>query len=233
MVRRAMTMGGGGFLQEPENPALDLHLVGLSGRELPRVCFVPTASGDAQVSLDRFYAAMQALPVEASHLSLFKPPLGSLRDFVFAQDVFYVGGGNTRNLMALWREWGLDALLREAYAAGKVMGGISAGAICWYEQGVTDSIPGELNALRCVGLLPGSNCPHYDSEAGRRPAYHRLILAGMPAGVACDDGVAAVWEDERLVEFVSSRPAARAYRVRNVGGRIEEVEVIPRYIGPV
>lgn len=231
MKRRLFTMGGGGFLEEPDNPALDQFFFSLSSVEKPKVCFVPTACGDKLNPVERFYANMKNHNVEPSHLSLFEPPLGSLRDFVMDKDIFYVGGGNTRNLIVLWREWGLDRIFLEAYKAGKVLGGISAGAICWYEQGVTDSIPGELNSLPCLGFLEGSACPHYDDAAkARRPAYHRLALKGMKPGYACDNGVAAVFEDEKLVEFVSSRPNAMAYSVSVKKGAVVETPIKPRYL---
>lgn len=224
-------MGGGGFSTESDNPLLDRFLISLSDKEMPKVCFIPTAAGDSQDYIDKFYDKMKKHTVEAFHLSLFKPPRGSLRDFVFDKDLIYVGGGNTRNLLALWKEWGLDQILRDAYRAGKVMGGISAGSICWYEWGVTDSMPDQLNSWPCIGILKGSNCPHYDSEKERRPAFHRLILAGMPSGIACDDGVAAVFEDETFIEFVSSRSTAQGYFVTKIGDRIEEKAVKPRFLG--
>lgn len=224
-------MGGGGFLEEPENPLLDTYFFSLAGAKVPKVCFVPTASGDALSAIDKFYLNMKKHNVEASHLSLFKPPQGSLRDFVMDKDVFYVGGGNTRNLMVLWKEWGLDRLLKEAYQAGKVVGGISAGSLCWYEYGVTDSVTGQLNKLACTGVLKGSNCPHYDVEVERRPAFHRLVLEGMPGGIACDNSVAAVFENEKFVEFVSSVPTANGYFVSKVDDKIEEKLVKPRYLG--
>lgn len=216
---------------EPENPLLDQFFFNLSGKKKPKVCFVATASGDAVSAYDRFYDNMKKFSVEPSHLALFKPPLGSLRDFVLDKDVFYIGGGNTRNLLVLWKEWGLDQYLREAYQMGKVMGGVSAGSICWYEEGVTDSVTGELNPLKCLGVLKGSNCPHYDGEVERRPAYHRLMSQGMKDGLACDDGVGAVFENEKFVEFVSSRPNASGFFVKKVDGKIEETKVQPRYLG--
>lgn len=216
---------------EPENLLLDSYFISLAGKQNPQVCFIGTASGDAQNYIDMFYENMKKHEVIASHLSLFKGPKKSLRDFVLEKDIFYVGGGNTRNLMALWREWQLGELLIEAYKVGKVLGGISAGSLCWYEEGVTDSVPGKLGALNCLGILKGSHCPHYDGEVERKPAYQNLILNGMKDGIACDDGVAAVFENEKFVEFVSSRPSARGYVVKNVNGRIEEVEVKPRFLG--
>lgn len=231
ITRKLFTMGGGGFSEEPDNPLLDKYFFALTQRPRPKVCFVPTASGDAQGYIDRFYASMKTHDVEPSHLSLFRGKPGSLRDFVFKQDLIYVGGGNTRNLLVLWREWGLDAILRDAYQAGIVLGGISAGSICWYEFGLTDSIPGELKAWPCLGILQGSHSPHYDGEVDRRPAFQAAVANGLAGGIACDNGVAAVFENEQLVEFVSSRPHARAFRLTSKNGRAIETPIQPRYLG--
>lgn len=211
---------------EPDNLGLDRFLLALSGKPKPKVCFIPTASGDSADYLARFYDAMKHLSAEPSHLSLFKGPVGDLREYVLDKDVFYVGGGNTRNMLALWREWGLDGFIREAYQQGKVMGGVSAGALCWFEEGVTDSIPGALTALKCLGMLPGSYCPHYDGEVERRPTFHRLMGQGMLAGLACDDGAAAHFVNETFVESVASRPQASTYRVWREGREVRE-EAVP------
>lgn len=165
-----------------------------------------------------------------SHLTLFKGPKGSLRDYVLDKDIFYVGGGNTRNLLALWKEWTLDEYLKEAYENGKIKAGISAGSICWFEEGVTDSIPGKLSSLKCLGFLEGSNCPHYDGEADRRNSYHSLMTEGMKNGVACDDGVAAHYVDGKLDRFVSSRHSAFAYEVFSRNGKVFENKKIPEYL---
>ena len=139
------------------------------------------------------------------------------------QDAIYVGGGNTRSLLALWREWGLDVALRSAYQRGVVLGGISAGMICWFEYGITDSVPGALSPLPCLGWLPGSACPHYDGEAERRPAFHRLLAEGrIPPGYAADDGVALHFIDDELAHVVASRPAAKGYRLTVERGTVVE-----------
>ncbi len=227
-----VAMGGGGFSMEPDNPLLDRYVLGLVDREQPRVCFVPTASGDSQVYIDRFYAAFESLPCRPAHLSLFSPPTADLESFVGEQDVIYVGGGNTRNLLVLWREWGLDAIFREAWQQGTILAGISAGSICWFEEGVTDSIPGRLTPLRCLGFLSSSNCPHYDGEPERRPAYHRLISQGdLGPGYAADDGVALHYAGTQLQRMVASRPHARAYRVERRGETVEETPLVPQYLG--
>jgi len=226
-------MGGGGFSMEPENLLLDQFVLGVIGVANPKVCFVGTASGDAQSYVDKFYAAFRTLPCVPADLSLFKPHTADLRSFVLEQDVIYVGGGNTRNLLVLWREWGLDAILREAWLSGVVMAGISAGSICWFEQGLSDSvIPGELAPLACAGFLPGSNCPHYDGEPDRRPVYQRCIREGtLSAGFAADDGAALHWVGDKLARAVSSRPAARAYRVELVGAEVVETALDTDWLG--
>jgi dipeptidase E len=228
-----IAMGGGGFSMEPENLLLDRCVLSAAGAPQPKVCFVGTASGDAQTYLDKFYAAFDTLPCTPTHLSLFKPPTADLRSFVFDQDVIYVGGGNTRALLVLWREWGLDSILREAWLSGIVMAGISAGSICWFQQGLSDSvIPDDLAPLDCVGFLPGSNCPHYDGEPGRRPAYHRFIKEGkLDAGYAADDGAALHFIGQELKGVVSSRETAKAYSVRLVGSEVAEVALETVWLG--
>jgi dipeptidase E len=141
------------------------------------------------------------------------PPEG-LRELVLSQDVVVVGGGNTANMLAIWRVHGFDALLREAWEQGVVLTGWSAGMICWFEAGVTDSFGPQLDGMRDgLGLLPGSACPHYDDEELRRPVYRRLVDSGFPAGYAADSGVGLHFAGTELVEVVSSREGATGYRV--------------------
>jgi peptidase E len=229
--RRIVAMGGGGFSMEPDNLALDRHVLALTARERPKVAFVPTASGDADGYVQRFYDAFGTLPCEPSHLGLFRRTVGDLRAFVLAQDAIYVGGGNTLNMVALWRLHGLDVILREAWERGVVLAGVSAGALCWFEAGPTDSL-GPLAPIPCLGFLPGSMCVHYDGEAERRPRYMGWVEAGeLPAGYAADDGTALVFEGDALAEAVTSRPAARAFRVeRGPGGAVERM-IGTRHLG--
>jgi len=225
-------MGGGGFSMEPENPLLDRYVLGLTGKDRPKVCFLPTASGDAEGYIINFYRAMVRLNAEPTHLSLLHPAERDMAGLLLSQDVIYVGGGNTKNMLALWRAWGLDEVLRTAWERGVVLTGLSAGSICWFEQGVTDSVPGELSALSALGFLKGSHCPHYDGEADRRPAYHRLRAAGaLGDGIAADDGVGLHYVGDELVKVVSSRPNARAYRVFAEGDAVQEEPIIPQYLG--
>lgn len=208
-----IALGGGGFSMEPRNLALDRYVLEQARGSTPRVLFVPTASGDADGYIARFYTAFTGLPCRPQHLPLFRTR-GVLRDIVLAHDVVYVGGGNTKSMLAIWREWELPAIFREAWAAGVVLAGLSAGAICWFEEGVTDSIPGALAPLSGLGLLAGSCCPHYDGESQRRPGFARLLQEGrVRAGLALDDGAAAHFVDGVLHRVVSSRAKATAYRV--------------------
>jgi len=230
--RQIIALGGGGFSMEPHNPLLDHYVLKQAGKDRPKVCFVPTASGDAQSYIDKFYGSFKRYDCVPSHLSVFRGHTADIEKFVLEQDIIYVGGGNTRNLLTLWRDWGVDRFIRQAYDQGTVLAGISAGSLCWFEQGVTDSVPGRLSSLRCLGWLKGSNCPHYDGEKERRPSFHRLLKGGEIApGLATDDGVAAHFVDEKLTGFVSSHPEKRAYGVGLLDGEPHETEHVPTYLG--
>jgi peptidase E len=233
---RTIVAMGGNDISEPYNPRLDDHILQLArerrGRERPRVCFVPTASGDSEAYVAGFYAAF-ARRSEASHLSLFGRTIVDLEAFVLEQDVVYVGGGNTANMLAVWRVHGLDRILASAWEAGVVLAGTSAGSNCWFEGSTTDSF-GPLAALPDgLGFLPGSHSPHYDSEPGRRPTYQRLVAEGaLPDGHAADDGAGLVFDGTELAEVVASRVGARAYRVvRGLDGQAVETELPVRYLG--
>lgn len=230
-------MGGGGFSMEPGNPLLDDHVLDLArrarGRERPRVCFLATASGDAPGYVADFYAAF-ARRAEATHLALFVRTVDDIEGFLLDQDVVYVGGGNTENMLAIWRVHGVDRILRRAWEAGAVMTGLSAGSLCWFETGTTDSFGKGLGTLSGgLGLIPGSHAPHYDGEPTRRLHYQRLVAEGvMPAGYAADDGAALIFEGSALLEVVASRPDARAYRVERSPAGVAVETVLPtRYLG--
>lgn len=233
-----VAMGGGGFSMEPENPLLDDFVLGLAPRQPARVCFVPTASADSPQYLVRFYRAFSGRAL-ATDLTLFDPPAlprrparsEQLAEFVAAQDVIYVGGGSTANLLGMWRAHGLDRVLRAAWERGAILAGVSAGMLCWFKGGVTDSFGG-LGAIDDgLGLIDATACPHYDGEAERRPTYQRLIREGFPGGYAADDGAALHFVGTTLREVVSSRPAARAYRVERVAGQVHETPLPTRYLG--
>lgn len=231
-----LALGGGGFSTEPDNPLLDDYLLSLAPRSNGgpvRVCFVPTASGDADSYVERFEAAF-AGRAETSVLRLFDREHTDLGGFLARQDVVYVGGGNTANLLAVWRLHGVDRLLTDAAARGVVLAGISAGMNCWFEGSVTDSFgPDRLDPLPDgLGLLTGSACPHYDGEELRRPRYREMLASGeLPDGYAADDCCALLFRDGALVEAVSSRPGARALRVRRTATGVEEEPLPVRFLG--
>jgi len=239
MASHIVALGGGGFSMEPENPQLDDFILSLSRRSPARVCFIPTASADSATYLVKFYRAFtgRCIPTD---LTLFDSPAlprqptrtGDLDAFVRSQDVFYVGGGSTANLLALWRIHGLDRLLRKAWRAGAVLCGISAGMICWFQGGLTDSFGDLLAFVGGLGLLRGTACPHYDGESQRRSAFRQMIEDGAPSGYAADDGAALHFVGASLREVVSSRPTARAYRVTARRGKVVETPLPVRYLGP-
>jgi len=222
---------------EPDNPLLDDHVLDLAraarGRRRPRICFIATASGDSPGYIADFYAAF-ARRTEASHLALFNRTVDDIDRLLMHQDVIYVGGGNTENMMAVWRVHGVDQALRRAWESGVVMAGLSAGSLCWFETGTTDSFGAGLAILSGgLGLLPGSHVPHYDGEPTRRRHYQRLVTDGaVPPGYAADDGAALVFHGTDLAEVVTSRREAHGYRVeRGPTGDAVETVLPARYLG--
>ena len=208
---------GGGALLDPASK-LEGLLLELSGVARPRVCFLPTAAADSDERIELFYDAFRDRACEPSHLKLFGMP-DQPAAYIAEQDVVYVHGGNTANMLALWRVHRVDVALREAWARGAVLGGWSAGANCWFEDSVTDSFGPELRPLgNGLGLVHGSFCPHYDAEPERRPTYTRLVREGvLPLGFAADDDAAFVFEGTKLREVVSQREGARGWCVTGAG----------------
>jgi dipeptidase E len=227
-----VAIGGGGLSADPDGYAIERYIVKHARRARPSVCYLGTASGDENAYALRFYAAMAELDCRPSRLPFFaRTP--DLRKLVLEQDVVYVGGGNTKSMLAVWREWGLDGILREAWQAGTMLCGTSAGAICWFESGVTDSWADDLRAMPCLGLIPGACCPHYDGEKDRRPAVHRMVADGRLASVlALDDGAAAHYRGAALARIVTWRPKAGAYRVESSGSAAREEPLPVQFIGP-
>lgn len=229
--RQIIAMGGGGFSMEPDNLALDRYVIAQTDKARPRVCFIPTASGEAQEYIINFYKTYTTLGCEPTYLSLFRLPTADLESYLLEKDVIYVGGGNTRSMLALWHEWGIDTILRKAYAAGVVLAGISAGANCWFQACSTDSVPGELRVLAGLGMAAGSFCPHYDGEAQRRPSLQRMIAEErLMAGYAADDGAAVHLVDDKLLGAISSRPQAKVYWVEKRGPEVVETPLPTLYL---
>jgi peptidase E len=223
MPQQIIALGGGGFSDMPEDLALNRYLIGQTGKSTPRVCFLGQAGGEALDYLTGFYFGYGRLGCRTTHVSLFGCPVVDLAQVLLEQDLIYVGGGNTKSMLALWRVWGVDDILRRALAQGTVLAGVSAGANCWFEQGITDSVVAELSVLPCLGFLSGSFCPHYDGEATRRPAFHRFLVQDEIApGLAAENWVGIHFVDGVLAEAVAGHHGARAYRLWRDGAAVVE-----------
>jgi peptidase E len=232
-VPQVVAFGGGGFSMESGNALLDDYVLAATGVERPKVCFLPTASGDADHYIVRFYRHFSAAACEPSHVSLFRRDCGAPepRSHLLEQDLVYVGGGCVRSMLGAWRAHGLDGALCEAWAGGVVMCGLSAGSLCWFEQGLTAFHGEEGLPVAGLGVLTGSNAVHYDKEPRRRPDFHAAIAKGMAPGWAADDGAALHFVGAGLSRVVASRPKAGAYRVDCVGGEAVETPLAAEYLG--
>jgi dipeptidase E len=235
-IPHIVAFGGGGFSMERENRLLDDYVLSLAKRGRPHVCFLPTASGDADHYVVRFYRRFSA-SCEASHVSLFRRDQGTggveddLAHHLLAQDVIYVGGGNVVSMLGAWRAHGLDAVLARAWRQGIVLCGPSAGSLCWFRDALS-AFHGGSRRVRGLGLLPYSNCVHYDAEPERRAEYHRFVGDGMRAGFAAEDGVGLHFRGTGLERVVSSRRGGRAYRVEPADdGRVVELPLEAVYLG--
>jgi len=222
-----VAMGGLSWEDEERRRLEDYFLSFARRRERPKVLFVPTAAAEQAEQTLWIYGQL-AGRADVSHVPFFPWPPENLRELALEQDVIYVSGGNTANALAVWRVHGFDAILREAWEAGVVLTGWSAGMICWFEAGVTDSFGPQLEGMRDgLGFLPGSACPHYDGEAERRPVYQRLVREGFQPGLAADDCVALCFDGTELTEVATARTGSRAYRVSAEG----EEAIEPRLLG--
>ncbi|HEX8003213.1 MAG TPA: peptidase E [Mycobacteriales bacterium] len=224
---RIVAFGGGGLGSYGGRRPLIEHVLSLTGKEDPSLCYLGTAMGDNSDYALMFYDAARELGVEASHVNLFpQPNVRDLRAHLLAQDAIYVGGGSVANLLAVWRAHGVDTVMREAWEAGVVLSGTSAGSLCWFAGGTTDSFRPELDPFtNGLGLIPASHAPHYDSEPRRRPLYQQLVRDGViPPGWAADDHVGLVFEGTELAEAVTIREGAAAWRVERDG----ETRIEPR-----
>jgi dipeptidase E len=232
-TRQIVAFGGGGFSMERDNTLLDDYVLSLTGRERPRVCFLPTASGDADHYIVRFYRAFGSTRCEPSHVSLFRRDGGApdIHQHILSSDLVYVGGGSVISLLGAWRAHGLDTTLRLAWEQGTVMCGVSAGSLCWFDSALS-AFHGAPQLVEGLGLLPHSNCVHFDCERDREGAFRQHLLDGMCAGYAAEDGSALHFAGEKLTGVVTSRPKAKAYRMRRTeAGRIERRALPATYLG--
>lgn len=227
-ARKIFIFGGG------RDKAILNHIVRLTGKENPKVCLVPTATGDSPNSILSWYNACEDVPmrpfVMRAYISSYDTK-ESFEDTLMKMDAIFVGGGNTLNMIAIWKAQGIDVALRKAYEAGILMTGGSAGSLCWFESGTTDSRPKALSKVECLGWLKGSHCPHYDAEEFRRPLYHELIGKGeLPAGYACDNKSGIYFENEKMINAVSASEKAKSYYAELVSGKVVERELKTEWI---
>lgn len=217
---------------EADNTLLDDFILSLTRKRQPKVCFVPTASGDSDNYIARFYRAFHSSRCLPSHLTLFSGHPGNLSKFLCDQDVIYVGGGSTANMLAVWRVHAMDKAITAAWRKGVVLCGVSAGGMCWFETGVTDSLGGCLAPLHDgLGILKGAFYPHYHAKLANRPRPDREFWHRFPPAIAADDGVGLHFAGTRLLEAVSSRPEACAFRIRFVAGKLIETSIPTQYLG--
>ena len=226
-----VAFGGGGFSMEPGNPLLDDYVLSLTGSLRPRVCFLPSASGDADHYVVRFYKQF-ADRADASHITLFRREAGprDLRRHLLSQDLIYVGGGSLVSLLGVWRAHGIDVILREAWTRGIVLCGLSAGALCWFDRALT-AYYGSPEPVGGLGFLPWSFTAHYDSEPERRAEFHRRLERGLQPGFAADDGAALHFQRRDLLRAVSSKQGARAFSLRLANGAVSEQELAATFLG--
>jgi dipeptidase E len=226
---RKILIAGGGF-----NTPFIRYMAELTGKARPKICYLPTASADSATGTLAFFRNCAPLDVEPSMQESFIASTRQSRSWeeVFLSvDAIVVSGGNTLNQQAIWKAQGIDVVLREAWDRGIVLGGASAGSLCWFEEGTTDSRPKELSIVQCLGFLQGSHAPHYDAEPGRRPQYERLIGSGqMKPGYACDNDAGLYFQDNAVRRVVASRAGARCYHVRLVDGKLVEQVLEPELI---
>jgi dipeptidase E len=225
-VKQQIVAHGSGFSLGDDHLKIDDYVLSLVKQKARRVCFLPHMTDDAPGYCLKFHEAMSQHDVKASTLSLFNPHTADLAGFLLAQDVIYVGGGNTKSMLALWREWKLDRILREAYKRGVILCGISAGACCWFEQAFSDSIPGRYIVLKGIGLLKGSCNPHCDRGGEREAAYIRAIARDkISPGVGIPNGVAAHYLNGRLhrVVTVDAGQKLGLYHCQNEEVTVQEI----------
>ena len=210
MTKQIIAIGGGGFGRNPGEGIIEKYIIKQSEKETPNICFIPTATGDNESYKVNYYSTFSQLSCKPSHLDLFKRT-PNLEELILSQEIVFVGGGNTKSMLAVWKDWGLEKILKEAYEGGTIMCGVSAGAICWFEQGITDSWEEELKIMDCLGFVSGNCCPHYDEEPQRRPSLKKYIIEGALDDCNAIDGGCALHLkdgfDHKAVAFAQDKNA--------------------------
>ena len=229
--RHIFAIGDNDFRKNPDLRPLNEYILSFAGKPSPRVCVIPTASGDDEKYVQDFFSVFKKYNCQVTQLSLFRGETEQIEELILSQDLIYVTGGNTRNLLTLWKDWKVDQYIRKAYEQGVILAGGSAGSLCWFAEGNTDSIPGRLSSLKCLGFLKESNCPHYD-EPGRRSSYLASIEAEeLCAGYAAENGVALHFVNEAFHEAVSAHDGKFGYFIEKKDGAACETRLSARTLG--
>ena len=220
--KNIIAIGGGSFGANPGQGIIEKYILKQTNKKSPKICFIPTATGDNEAYKVNFYSTFTNLDCRPSHLDFFKRT-PNLKDLILNQDAIFVGGGNTKSMLAVWKEWGLDKLLKKAYNNGVIMSGVSAGAICWFQNGITDSWASSLKVMPCLNFMKGTCCPHYDEEPERRPAVKKLLLKNTIRNVFAIDGGAALHiKDEKIFKSIVFRKEKSSYLVSHERNEIIE-----------
>jgi aminopeptidase N len=222
MDKQIIAIGGGGFGRNPGNGTIEKYILNQSDKNRPNICFIPTATGDDESYKVSYYATLTKLNCTPTHIDFFKRTT-DLEKLIKDQDIIFVGGGNTKSMLAVWREWGLDKILKKAYQNGTIMCGVSAGAICWFEKGVTDSWADKLNIMNCLGFMKGSCCPHYDEEPERKPSLSKFIEnKDIQNCYAIEGGCALHIKNEEVYSAISFRGKKNTFYVDYQSGKTVE-----------
>ena len=222
MKKQIIAIGGGGFGRSPGEGLIEKYILDQTEKNDPKICFIPTATGDNEAYKVNYYSTFSKLHCSPSHLDLFKRT-PNLKDLILKQDIIFVGGGNTKSMLAVWKDWGLDILLKEAYEKGVIMSGVSAGAICWFDQGVTDSWAEDLKIMDCLGFIEGACCPHYDEEPQRKPSLNKFITEkALKSCYAVDGGCALHIEDEEEFKSVVFSKNKNSFLVEMKDNKVAE-----------
>jgi aminopeptidase N len=222
MDRQIIAIGGGGFGRHPGVGIIEKYILQQSDKEKPNICFIPTATGDSDSYKVSYYTTLNKLNCNPTHLDFFKRT-PNLEELIKNQDIIFVGGGNTKSMLSVWKEWGLDTILKKAYLEGTIMSGVSAGAICWFEKGVTDSWADELNVMECLSFTKGNCCPHYDEESERKPSLSQFIKENLLRDCyAIDGGCALHVKNDELYKAISFMGEKNSFLVKKENGEIKE-----------
>ena len=222
MKKQIIAIGGGGFGRTPGEGLIEKYILDQSEKDVPNICFIPTATGDNEAYKVNYYSTFSKLDCFPSHLDFFKRT-PDLKELILKQDIIFVGGGNTKSMLAVWKDWGLDLVLKEAYEKGVIMSGVSAGAICWFDQGITDSWAEDLKVIDCLGFIEGACCPHYDEEPQRKPSLNKFITEKvLKSCYAVDGGCALHIEDEKEFKSVVFSKNKNSFLVEMKNNKVAE-----------